>query len=210
MPLKSWYVYLMLVLIVTAVPGPAALFIMTKSILHGWRKASFSAMGNVVGLFCLGIFAVTGLGAVVKTSEVAFNVIKYAGAAYLIIMGLRLFFQKDMDVNVLQDKLISEQVSSHKIFFQAIGVAISNPKAIVFLTALFPQFLNIREPLFPQFAGLISLLMICSFSFLMAYALLAHRAKAWLMKPNRTRMVHRTSGSLFVSFGVLLAASKSK
>ncbi len=96
------------------------------------------------------------------------------------------------------------------VFFQAFGVAMSNPKAIVFLTALFPQFVNINEALIPQFSVLIATLMIFSFSFLMFYALLAHNVKTWLSKPNRIKAVNRTSGSIFIGFGVLLATSSNK
>ena len=210
MTIQSWLMYLTLVTVATATPGPAVLFIMTSSSLHGWQKASFAALGNIVGLLCLGILAVTGLGTIIKTSELIFNIIKYAGAAYLIYLGIKLFFQKSQDVSLIDDQLISNDISSFKIFFQAFGVAMSNPKAIVFLTALFPQFININDTLIPQFSMLIFTLMIFSFSFLMFYALLAHNAKIWLTKPNRINVVNRTSGLVFIGFGLLLATSSNK
>ena len=210
MTIQSWLMYLTLVIVATATPGPAVLFIMTNSTLHGWRKAAFAALGNIFGLFCLGMIAVTGLGTILNTSEIIFNIIKYAGAAYLIYLGLKLIFQKSFDFNAMKNQLNSTDVSSQKIFFQAFGVAMSNPKAIVFLTALFPQFLDINEALIPQFSMLIATLMIFSFSFLMFYALLAHNVKTWLFKPNRIKAVNRTSGSIFIGFGVLLATSSNK
>lgn len=202
--------YLMLVLVATATPGPAVLFIITNSTLYGWRRAVFAALGNIVGLLCLGIIAVTGLGAILETSETVFNVIKYAGAAYLVYLGIKLYLQKGLDVNAMQYQLMPVNASAFKIFFQALGVALSNPKAIVFLTALFPQFLNINIPLLPQFLRLIATLMIFSFSFLMLYALLAHTVKNWLIKPDRIKTVSRASGAIFIGFGVLLAASSNK
>jgi len=210
MTIQSWLMYLTLVTVATATPGPAVLFIMTNSTLHGWRKATFAALGNIIGLFCLGILAVTGLGTILKTSELIFNIIKYAGAAYLIYLGLKLIFQKSLDFNSINSQLISTDISYLKLFFQAFGVAMSNPKAIVFLTALFPQFVNINKALIPQFSMLIVTLMIFSFSFLMFYALLAHNVKIWLTKPNRINVVNRTSGSVFIGFGVLLATSSNK
>ncbi len=210
MEIQSWLMYLTLVLVATSTPGPAVLFIMTNSTLHGWRKASFSALGNIVGLFCLGVIAVTGLGTILQTSEIIFNGIKYAGAAYLIYLGFKLFFQKGADFNAMANDLISTDISSKRIFFQAIGVAVSNPKAIVFLTALFPQFLNIEQPLIPQFSMLIATLMTFSFTFLMIYALLAHKAKKWLTKPGRIKIMSRASGSVFIGFGLLLATSSNK
>jgi threonine/homoserine/homoserine lactone efflux protein len=86
----------------------------------------------------------------------------------------------------------------------------SNPKAIVFLTALFPQFINIDRALIPQFAILITTLMVLSFTFLMSYAFLAHNTRVWLTKPNRIKAVNRASGSIFIGFGALLAASSNK
>ncbi len=210
MTIQSWLIYLTLVIIATSTPGPAVFFIMTNSTLHGWRKAVFAALGNIVGLFCLGTIAVTGLGTILKTSEIIFNMIKYAGAAYLIYLGLKRILQKSSDFSTLKDQLVTRDVASQKIFFQALGVALSNPKAIVFLTALFPQFVETNQPLMPQFSMLIAVLMLFSFSFLMFYALLAHKAKYWLTKPNRVSVFNRTSGSIFIGFGVLLATSSNK
>jgi threonine/homoserine/homoserine lactone efflux protein len=202
--------YLTLVLAATATPGPAVLFIMTNSTIFGWKKATFAAFGNIVGLLILGIIAVTGLGTILNTSKMIFDCIKYAGAAYLIYLGLRLILQKNIETSVIKEKVIANDISSLKIFLQALGVAISNPKAIVFLTALFPQFINIDEALVPQFSTLIATLMVFSFSFLMFYSLLAHKAKIWLNRPNRIVAVNRMSGSIFIGFGVLLAASSTK
>ena len=201
--------YLTLVTAATATPGPAVLFIMTNSTLHGWRKATFAALGNIVGLFSLGILAVAGLGTILKTSELIFNMIKYAGAAYLIYLGLKMIFQKSLDFDALKNQLTSTNMSSQKLFFQALGVAMSNPKAIVFLTALFPQFVNVNNALIPQFSMLIATLMIFSFSFLMFYALLAHTAKTWLAKPSKMKAVNRISGSIFIGFGILLARASN-
>lgn len=210
MTLQSWFIYLTLVLIATATPGPAVLFIMTNASLHGWRKAVFAALGNIVGLFCLGIIAVTGLGTILQTSEIIFNVIRYAGAAYLIYLGLKMIFQEGLDLTKINRQMVVSDASARKIFLHALGVAISNPKAIVFLTALFPQFITIDQALIPQFTMLIATLMGFSFSFLMFYALLAHSAKAWLAKANRIKVVNRTSGVIFIGLGVLLATSSSK
>ena len=210
MTLQSWLIYLALVIAAASTPGPAVLFIMTNTTLHGWRKSIFAALGNIVGLLIMGVIAVTGLGALLNTSELVFNLVKYAGAAYLVYLGLKLFFQKGIDLNKMQGRFNPEVKSAKKIFFQAIGVALSNPKAIVFLTALLPQFLHIEQPLLPQFSILIATLMIFSFAFLMFYALLAHKAKFWLMQPHRIKTFGRVSGSVFVGFGALLATSSHR
>jgi len=210
MTAQSWLMYLILVLAAASTPGPAVLFIMTNTTLYGWKKSIFAALGNIVGLLIMGIIAVTGLGALLNTSEIIFNLVKYAGAAYLVYLGVRLFLQKGIDLNQLQGCLNPEVKSAKKIFMQAMGVALSNPKAIVFLTALLPQFLHVEKPILPQFSILIATLMFFSFAFLMFYALLAHKAKFWLMNPHRTKMFGRVSGSIFVGFGALLATSSHR
>lgn len=210
MTTQSWLIYLSLVFVATSTPGPAVFFIMTHSTLYGWRKATFAALGNIAGLLCLGVIAVTGLGTILQTSEIVFKFIKYAGAAYLVYLGIKLFMQKEVDFSAMNNLGVSKDISALKIFVQALGVAVSNPKAIVFLTALFPQFININEALIPQFSVLITVLMVFSFSFLMSYALLAHKIKAWLTRPNRVKVFYRTSGSVFVGFGLLLAASSNR
>ena len=209
MTIQLWCMYLVLVIVATSTPGPAVLFITTNSTLHGWRKAVYAALGNIVGLFCLGLIAVTGLGSVLNASEVIFNFVKYAGAMYLICLGLKMIFQKSAGLVTSKLQYESKNVSSHKIFFQAFGVAVSNPKAIIFLTALFPQFININEALIFQFFMLITTLMFFSFSFLMLYVLLAHKARTWLKKPNRIKAFSRTSGTIFIGFGVILATASN-
>lgn len=210
MTTQAWLIYLSLVLVATATPGPAVLFIVTHSTMHGWRKAIFAALGNIAGLLCLGIIAVTGLGTILQTSEVIFRVIKYAGAIYLIYLGIKLFFQQEVGLTAINRQGAHTDMSVLKLFLQALGVAISNPKAIVFLTALFPQFIDINNPLIPQFSILIAVLMLFSFTFLMSYALLAHKIKTWLGKPSRVKPFYRTSGSVFVGFGLLLATSSNR
>ncbi len=210
MTIQSWLLYLVLVLVAVSTPGPAVLFIITKSAIYGWRKATFGALGNIFGLLFLGIIAVTGLGTILKTSEIIFNIIKFAGAAYLIYLGLKMIFQNSFDFSSDENQIILPDVSTKKIFFQAFGVALSNPKAIISLPALFPQFININEDLLPQFSLLIGTLMFFSFSFLMFYALLAHRVKIWLSRPERVKIFNCTSGSFFVGFGFLLATSSNE
>lgn len=201
--------YLTLVFFATSIPGPAVLFITTRSTLYGWRKAVFAALGNITGLLCLGIVAITGLGTILKTSEVVFEIIKFAGAGYLIYIGIIMILQNNFDTASIRDRLTQNGSSPHKIYFQALGVALSNPKAIIFLTALFPQFIDTRQALLPQFSLLIVILMLFSFSFLMSYALVAHRVKEWLSVSGRMRTINKFGGSVFIGFGLLLAASRN-
>lgn len=208
MSVQTWLIYISFVLAATATPGPAVLFIVTHATLQGWRKSVFAALGNITGLLCLGAIAVTGLGAVLNSSIIVFKMIKWLGAAYLIYIGIMLIRRKDGEAGLRPPSRKVMDMPPHRLFFQALGVALSNPKAILFLTALFPQFININHALLPQFALLIATLMSFSFFFLMLYAALADRVRIWLAAPGRITVFNRTTGSLFIGFGVLLASSK--
>lgn len=210
MTAHSWFIYLSLVFFATATPGPAILYIMATSTLHGWKKCIYAALGNIIGLLVLGVVAITGLGTILNTSVLVFNAVKYAGAAYLIYLGIRLILEKDSKLSEMNNPYAGDVASRRKIFFQALGIALSNPKAIVFLTALFPQFIIVENALLPQFSTLIATLMFFSFTFLMAYSLMAYKARTWLGTPGRLKIFHRAGGSIFIGFGVLLATSTNK
>ncbi len=210
MSIETLFIYLTLVLAVTSTPGPAVLFIMSNTLSYGWQKSLIVAFGNIFGLLFVGIISVTGLGIIVQSSEYIFNIIKYIGAMYLIYLGVKLILKKDFEIKNMEDKTIHKNISSKKVFLQAFIVAISNPKVIVFLTALFPQFIILKNPLLPQFSMLITIYMLSSFLCLMIYSLLAYRAKNWLNKENRIKTMNRTSGSIFIGFGALLATSTNK
>lgn len=210
MTLESWLVYLLLVIVAAATPGPAVLFAINVSSGYGWRTAIYSSLGNISGLFCLGIIAVTGLGTILKTSALVFACLKYLGALYLIYLGVRLLLRKEQSGTGAAAARSRTAISPARVYCQAFGVALSNPKAIMFLTALFPQFLQVDLPLVPQFMRLIATLMTFSFTFLMLYALAAHKACAWLRGPGRKILIDRASGSVFVGFGVLLAGSANR
>lgn len=210
MTTETLLIYLTLVLAVTSTPGPAVLFIMSNTLSHGWEKSIIIALGNILGLLFVGIISVTGLGIIVQSSEYVFNIIKYAGAMYLIYLGIKLILKKEFALKNIEDKNLHINISSKKVFLQAFIVAISNPKVIVFLTALFPQFIIIENDLIPQFSILIAIYMFSSFLCLMIYALLAYRAKNWLNKESRVKAMNRTSGTIFIGFGTLLALSTNK
>ena len=210
MTFQSWFIYLTLAILAALTPGPAILLITTNATLYGWKRTLFTALGNIFGLFCMGIVTVTGLGMILESSVVVFNVVRYLGAAYLIYLGVQLFLQKKGRVEANNSKAQQNNISRRKLFFQAFGVAVSNPKAIVFLTALFPQFVNVQEPLAIQFVILITTLMVVSFSFLMFYAFLTDRVRGWLNMSGRDSIVRRASGLFFISIGILLGASSQR
>ena len=210
MSTQSWLLYLTLVFVATATPGPAVLFITTNSLRYGWQKTISAALGNILGLFLLGLIAITGLGALLMASAAFYSVVKFLGAAYLVYLGIKLLVKPNEADSPVDYRPARSEVSGGRLFWQAFVIAVTNPKAIVFLTALFPQFINTDTLIAQQFTLLIATLMFSSFGFLLLYAILASRAKRWLGNSCNCRRLNRASGSLFIGFGVLLAASANK
>ena len=108
------------------------------------------------------------------------------------------------------DAATGELHEKSKSFVQGVLVAVSNPKAILFFTALFPQFLDLAKPLTIQFLILTITFMLYSFLLLVVYALSAQTAKEWFAKASRVRWFNRVSGSIFIAFGLGILRLRNK
>ena len=95
MSLETWAIYFIAILILTASPGPSSLLCMTKGVTQGFKVGLFTALGSLTAITIILTLSFTGLGLVIGSSELVFNVIKYVGAAYLIYLGLRAIFSKE-------------------------------------------------------------------------------------------------------------------
>jgi threonine/homoserine/homoserine lactone efflux protein len=200
MTISSWMMYLTVVILSTLTPGPAVLLSVTNAIGQGPRASIFSSLGNISGLLVLSAAAMTGIGAVLQSSTTVFTVLKAVGAGYLIYLGVRKWQSVDTGFGIDVEALANRTPS--KLYSQGVLIALTNPKALVFFAALFPQFIDTASPLVPQFISLTGTLMFFSFAALMAYALLANYAKEWLAVPKRARAFNRISGSAFVLLGL--------
>lgn len=209
MNLQTYLLYLTVVIVATASPGPAVILAMTNSFRFGLKKTIIAILGNITGLFVMGVISIAGLGAIIVTSATLFNIIKILGGLYLIYIGINMWRSKN-SVTFSEDMEIKNQKNLWKLYKQAFFVAISNPKAIVFLIALFPQFIDSHESFVMQFAILISTLMFFSFAFLVFYATLAKQIKAKLTSPKHLKIFNRISGSIFIGFGSALALTSQK
>ena len=207
MDISTWLLFMGVAIVAVISPGPAILLSISNSIRFGVSKVLLSSFGNVCGLLILSTAAIFGLGAILKTSTTLFLVIKLIGAAYLIYLGIRQWRSK---TNFFEDvKEESTQLKSNKrFFFEGFLIAVTNPKAILFFTALFPQFINMQASLVSQFLIMTFTFMVISFVALTTYGLLAKKTKKWLSTGQRAKWFNRTLGSLFVLIGVGLSQLK--
>jgi len=195
--------------IAIASPGPATLMALNNSITYGPRSTLWSSLGNASGLFCLSAAAMLGLGALLASSEWMFNAVKIAGAGYLFYLGAKQLLKKSpVLAGEAQGQPTRNRPSRSKLYKSAFLTAATNPKATMFFTALFPQFIDQSAALLPQFLILTAIFMALSLTSLSLYAALASRAKGLLIRPVFSKWLNRVVGSTFIGFGAAILSMR--
>jgi threonine/homoserine/homoserine lactone efflux protein len=188
-------------------PGPAILLALRNGVAFGIRAVIWSSLGNVSGIFCLSAAAMLGLGVLLKSSALLFGAVKLLGALYLFYVGVRHLIGRATVLNPTDNQFAGATVPSpQRLYREAFLMAATNPKPILFFTALFPQFINAQAALLPQFFVLTGIFMTLSFFTLIGYALVGARARSLLIKPHFAKWVNRAVGTVFISFGAALLA----
>jgi len=205
MTLSTYLLYLAAVALLVLSPGPTMLMCMTNALHHGPRKAMTSVAGSVSAVLCVMLLSAMGLGALLAASETAFTVAKLAGAAYLIYLGIRTFRSEAAAFDPAAKQAPSQRRS---FFLRGFLVGASNPKAILFFAAFFPQFLNPDADFVPQFAVLALTFMLFEFTVLTACALGVSRIAPLLRSSRAVRWLNRVSGGLFTAMGGLLLLTR--
>ncbi len=180
------------------------LLALTHGIVHGAKKSLASAMGNVTVTLLQAIVSIVGLGAVLLASELIFQLVKWAGAAYLIYMGISMLRSSNI-LEVSTQSNSEQRISLVKIFSQSALVTAGNPKAIIFFTAVFPQFIDPQQAYVLQSFVLMSICAVVTFVCFMAYALAGQKIMPFFAKANVWKYVKRTIGGSFIGSGIGLA-----
>ncbi|AUQ27107.1 homoserine/homoserine lactone efflux protein [Dickeya zeae] len=199
-----WLTYLLTTLILSLSPGSGAINTMSTSISHGYRGAVASIAGLQLGLTIHIVLVGIGLGALLSQSVLAFDALKWLGAAYLIWLGI----QQWRSAGSLDLQTLANSMPRRRLFKRAILVNLTNPKSIVFLAALFPQFIIPHQPQAMQYLVLGVTTVVVDVIVMIGYATLARRIARWLKGPRQLKQLNRTFGSLFILVGALLATAR--
>src|SRR5450830_1521583 len=211
MTLQTFLLYLAAVFVLTVTPGPSVLMCITNGIHHGARRAFSGALDSVTAVCLIMIVSAAGLGAILAVSEKLFLVLKWCGVAYLAYIGVRTFFstQNIVETEGAEDQPRTRTLASFSgLYWQGFLVGGSNPKALLFFTAFFPQFINPHAAQLPQFLVLGATFVCFELFWLTFYAHFAARVAPWLRTPGRAKMFNRLSGATFIGAGALLATVK--
>jgi homoserine/homoserine lactone efflux protein len=205
----TWGVYVVTATVLAIVPGPAIFLVIAQALQGGYRKGVWAGFGILAVNALFFILSAIGLTAMLKASYELFTVVKWAGAAYLIYLGIRTFFGQG--TLALESGDGTERDPSlepgwrRKTFMRGIILQLSNPKAILFFTALLPQFIRTEKPIIFQTVvlGLSSILP--ELLVIVAYAVLAGQLYRVARQPRFVKTTNRVSGALLAGAGAGLA-----
>ena len=188
-------------------PGPGVLFTLTKSLRHGMRGALGGILGIAFGALVVAAISATSLGVILSTSLLAFNIMKYVGAAYLLYLGFKMWHSPRLQLQALVEAPTGDS-SFFRRCFEGVSLQLTNPKAIFFFMSIFPQFIDTRAAYIPQFGLLVltycSLVMVIHY----LYAVSAERMRRWLGSAHGGHILGRLGGATFMVFGALMASTE--
>lgn len=201
--LSSVVLFLGAALVLLLTPGPAVLYITTRSMSQGRRAGLVSALGVAAGSAIHVLAAALGLSALLASSAVAFSAVKYAGAAYLVYLGIRRFLARD----AAEPEANAPRAPMTALFRQGVLVNLLNPKTALFFLAFLPQFVDpSRGGAAPQIVFLGVLFSLMGLTTDSLYALAADRVSAAVRRsPRAVRGGKYVSGTVYIGLGLATA-----
>jgi homoserine/homoserine lactone efflux protein len=186
-------------------PGAGAVAAMSSGLTHGFRRGYWTTAGLILGIWTQVLLVCAGLGALVATSTPLFTVIKWAGVAYLIYLGVQQWRAPAVPMAAAQQ---GGGARRRDLVLRGWTVNTLNPKGTVFLLAVVPQFLQLDAPLLPQYLVIAATLGFTDLVVMGGYTALAARVLGALKEVRTIRLMNRVFGGLFVGAGLLLASVK--
>ncbi|MEW6293253.1 MAG: LysE family translocator [Pseudomonadota bacterium] len=204
MSFATWWLYVAMTFVICATPGPNMLLVMVSGARHGFRAAVATMAGCLTALLGMLSLSAAGLGALLLAFPAVFDALRLAGAAYLAWLGIQLW-RAPVTPSATHDAVAPSQSTAASRFRQGFMVAASNPKAILFAAAFFPQFIDPAHPQLPQFAILLLTFVVIEVGWYAIYAAGGQRLTAHLRKPAVLKLFNRATGGAFVGFALLMA-----
>ncbi|MEI6737084.1 MAG: LysE family transporter [Pseudomonadota bacterium] len=208
MELATWLTWLIAVTILCISPGPGALSSMSAGLKYGFAVGMWNLIGLQLAIVINVLLIWLGLGALLAASTTAFDIMKYGGALYLVYLGLQKFREQPVPFEVISANTKFDDTSRWGLVKQGLLVNLTNPKGMVFLVAVLPQFIDATKPTGLQYAIMGLTMIVIDVLVMMCYTGLAANILRLLKDPNHIRWTNRGLGSLFVAAGGALAVFK--
>ena len=199
MQLETWLLFFLTSIGLSLTPGPNGLLALAHGAMHGSKSTLFTIAGGVLGFVVIIALCMFGIGALVKSSIVWLTVLKWLGGAYLIWLGIKQWRSPPI---TLAEDLSAGQISVWVLFRQGLLSAVTNPKGLLFFSALLPQFLDPHRSLVVQFAVVAATYAATEFAVEYLFANAANRIRPWLARTGRK--FNKVCGATFTAIGAAL------
>ncbi|MGJ4881506.1 MULTISPECIES: LysE family translocator [unclassified Bradyrhizobium] len=199
MALNTWLLFFVTSVGISLTPGPNGLLALTHGALHGGRRTLFTIAGGLIGFILVIALCMFGIGALVQSSITWLVVLKWVGGLYLAWLGIKLWFAPPVGVD-LAGQIVAAR--SHVLFRQGFLTAATNPKCLLFFSALLPQFIDPDRSLAVQFAVVAVTYTVTEFVTECAIASAAAQVRPWLARVGRR--FNQVCGGIFVAVGLAL------
>jgi homoserine/homoserine lactone efflux protein len=202
MSFATWITFFVAACIIAVSPGSGAVLSMSHGLSYGVRRASATIIGLQTGLLLVFFIAGAGVGSLLLASELAFNVVKTVGALYLIYLGLSQWRAK---VSISEQKQAEVEVPTvKKRFLTGFLTNATNPKGIIFMVAVLPQFITHEAPLLPQLLILAVTMCCIDLVVMHSYAFLASSMQRFFRDAGAVKKQNRVFGGLLMAVGAAL------
>lgn len=208
-PLSNLLSFALAAVILIAVPGPSVLFVIGRSLALGWKGGVLTVLGNAAGQLVQVAAVALGVGIVVAQSVVLFSVVKLAGAAYLIYLGVKAIRHRRNHRSPERQPVGSAPL---RLVAEGLVVGVTNPKSVVFFVAVLPQFVDYPSGAIPfQLALLGVVFLLIALVSDSLWAIAAGSARQWFARsPRRISAMEATGGALMIGLGGTLALTGTK
>jgi len=207
MSFATWIAFVIAGTVIAISPGSGAILSMSHGLAYGLRKASGTVLGLQLGLILVLVIAGAGVGSLLLASELAFTVVKTVGALYLIWLGISQWrAQAQSPVTAAGDvpaATVAAPTFGRRVLTGFLTNA-TNPKGIIFMVAVLPQFISKNAPVLPQLAILGVTMVTIDTTVMHGYALLASSMQRWLRDPRAVKLQNRFFGAVLIAVGTLM------
>lgn len=205
MSLQTLWLFMIAVFLLSATPGPNMLHVLSRSVELGFRRSVAAMAGCLLALLTLLTASAVGLGALLHALPGLFELLRYAGAAYLLYLAVKTW-RSPVIADEVETASPRPTVSWWAVLRGGFTISISNPKAIIFAAAFLPQFLDPARPQAPQFAILVATFTVIEGFWYCMYAMGGRAISRHLGSAGIKRAFNRMTGGLFAGFGLSLMA----
>ncbi|EAN8120945.1 threonine transporter RhtB, partial [Salmonella enterica] len=196
MSMETWLAFLAACWVISLSPGAGAIASMSSGLQYGFWRGYWNALGLQLGLIVQIAVIAAGVGAILAASATAFQLIKWFGVGYLVYLAYKQWRALPMDMS--DSSAVRPIGKPLSLVFRGFLVNVSNPKALVFMLAVLPQFINPHEPLLPQYLAITATMITVDMLVMAGYTGLAARVLRLLRTPKQQKRLNRTFAGLFI------------